>query len=166
MIAIVWNQDANTLCRFEDRRPLGHAHRSSFDRQIDHLHVSHQATCDSTEWTRLPWISDSNSERNFLIPETTGTAHESLSTQMVVPVMLSARESNVSRSSIVPWPSRIRSTIFVIHAVPSRHCVHWPQLSWAKNRARRAMTRTIDWSSSITMTPPDPSIDPWATNPS
>ena len=66
-----------------------------------------------------------------MIPETTGVAHESLNTQIVLPVMLSAISIRVSRSSCVPSPATIRSRIFVVHAVPSRHWVHCAQLSWA-----------------------------------
>ena len=50
--------------------------------------------------------------------------------------------SSVSRSSGVPSPATMRSRIFVVHAVPSRHCVHCAQLSWAKKRAARAICFT------------------------
>src|ERR1700722_9016991 len=73
----------------------------------------------------------SNSSRNLLMPDTTGTAQESLSTQIVLAVMLSAMSRSVSRSAWVPCPASMRSMILVVHAVPSRHCVHWAQLSCA-----------------------------------
>ena len=100
------------------------------------------------------------------MPDTTGVAHESLSTQIVLPVMFSPIESSVSRSSLVPSPATMRSRIFVVHAVPSRHCVHCAQLSWAKKRAARAISFTMFCASSNTITPPEPSIEPLATNPS
>ncbi len=65
------------------------------------------------------------------MPLTIGAAQESLSTQIVLPVMFSARSSSSSRSSAVPFPARIRSRILVVQAVPSRHWVHWAQDSWA-----------------------------------
>ena len=66
----------------------------------------------------------------------------------------------------MPSPAAMRSMILVVHAVPSRHCVHCEQLSWAKNRAARAMNFTRFCASSTTITPPEPSIVPCATNPS
>ena len=36
-----------------------------------------------------------------------------------------------SMSSIRPWPCSIRRSTRVIHHVPSRHGVHFPQDSWA-----------------------------------
>ena len=44
------------------------------------------------------------------MPETTGVAHESLSTQIVLPVMFSLISRSVSRSSGVPSPATIRSS--------------------------------------------------------
>src|SRR6266542_3485422 len=73
----------------------------------------------------------SNSDLNFWIPLTTGAAQESLSTQIVFPVMFSERSSSRSRSSAFPFPARMRSSTLVVHAVPSWHWVHWAQDSWA-----------------------------------
>src|SRR2546430_7839184 len=67
------------------------------------------------------------------MPETTGAAQESESTQIVFPVMLSERSSRRSRSVAFPWPERIRSRILVVQAVPSRHWVHWAHDSWARS---------------------------------
>src|SRR5438105_8109867 len=47
-----------------------------------------------TKCTFFFLISASKSPRNFLMADTTGTAHESLSTQMVLPVMFSAISSS------------------------------------------------------------------------
>ena len=74
-------------------------------------------------------ISASNSCRNFVRPDTTGVAHESLSTQMVLPLMLSEICSSVSRSSGVPPPFSMRRRILAAQVVPSRQGVHCPQLS-------------------------------------
>src|SRR5687768_15206717 len=135
MIAVVRNQDADGLRGFQDRRARRHGNLTAFDRQVHHRRVgggsSHQATIAGTACTVLRVISASNSPRNFCSPETTGAAHESLNTQIVLPVMSSARLISVSKSSMVPSPATMRSRIFVVHAVPSRHCVHWAQLSCA-----------------------------------
>src|SRR5690606_3810020 len=78
-----------------------------------------------------PRISARYSSRNFLIELATGAAAESLSTQIVVPVMFRPRSSSVSRSASVPCPLSIRRRILTSHAVPSRQGVHWPQDSCA-----------------------------------
>src|SRR3982074_956117 len=116
-IAIVRNQNSGGLGCLKNRRAVGNADSPSLDRETDHLGLRHQATAAITGWKRLPWINASNSPRTFLIPETTGTAHESLSTQIVLPVICSAMSSSVSRSSTVPSPSRMRSMILVVTAV-------------------------------------------------
>src|SRR5437016_6330502 len=166
MIAVVWDQNSHCLGGLENHSPFSDADRPAFDREVHHLLLGHYATAAVTGWKRRPWIRASNSLRNFLIPDTTGTAHESLSTQMVLPVICSAMSSSVSRSSMVPSPSLMRSRILVVQAVPSRHWVHCAQLSWAKKRAMRAITVTIGCASSMTITPPEPSIEPCATKPS
>src|SRR5690348_12940203 len=124
MIAVVRDQHAGGLRRLEDRRAVRYGDRPALDREVHHLHVRHQATCAGTMCTFFFLMSASKSPRNFCIPDATGVAHESLSTQMVLPVMFSASSSRVSRSSVAPSPATIRSRIFVVHAVPSRHCVH------------------------------------------
>src|SRR5213075_1831347 len=66
------------------------------------------------------------------MPLTIGAAHESESTQIVLPVMFSDKSSSRSRSMAFPSPARMRSMILVVHAVPSRHCVHWAHDSCAQ----------------------------------
>src|SRR6516225_9135647 len=97
MIAIVRHEDAGVLRRLEDRRASRHADLSSFDGEVDHL-LCHHATA-GTKWCFVFLINASKSGANFLIPLETGVAHESESTQIVLPVMLSPIESSVSRSS-------------------------------------------------------------------
>ena len=46
----------------------------------------------------------------------------------------------------------MRSSIVSAQAVPSRQGVHWPQLSWAKNRQLLCRKSTIDTVSSSTTT--------------
>ena len=50
----------------------------------------------------------------------------------------------------------MRLSISSIQFVPSRHGVHWPQDSWAKNFASRATSCTMQVVSSITMTAAEP----------
>src|SRR6195952_5303789 len=117
MVAIMGYEHARVSRGLEDRGPVRHTDRAALDRQVHHLHVRHQATCAGTMWTLFFLMSASKSRRNFWIPDTTGVAQESLSTQIVLPVMLSAIDSSVSRSSVVPSPATMRSRIFVVHAV-------------------------------------------------
>src|SRR5512133_3164158 len=152
MVAVVRDEHARVLGRFENRCARRDGDLPAFDREGD---VSHYATA-GTRWCFFFLINASKSPRNFLMPDTTGVAHESLSTQIVLPVMFSAISSSVSRSSGVPSPATMRSRIFVVHAVPSRHCVHCAQLSCAKKRAARAICFTRFWESSMRITPPDP----------
>ena len=44
--------------------------------------------------------------------------------------------------------------------MPSRHCVHWPQVSWRKKRAITVAARTGQVESSMTTMPPVPSSVP------
>ena len=74
--------------------------------------------------------------------------------------MLSPTSSSVSRSSGRPRPCDIRYKIFSIHPVPSRHGVHFPHDSCAKNFASRQATSTGSTVSSYTMIAPEPSITP------
>ena len=70
------------------------------------------------------------------IPEWPG--RPSAKPQIVVPGMMPRFFticSMVSRSSIRPPPALMRRTVLKCQPVPSRQGVHWPQLSWAKNRA-------------------------------
>ena len=49
--------------------------------------------------------------------------------QMVWPSTSEATSSSMSISRISAWPDAMRSMIRHIQPVPSRHGVHWPQLS-------------------------------------
>src|SRR5450759_4408812 len=112
MVAIVRNEDAGVFRRLENGGARGHGDRVALDPQVDQWRVRHQATAALVTGTleeRLPEMSASNSWRNFCSPLTTGAAHESLSTQIVFPVMFSAIASNVSKSSNDPWPATMRS---------------------------------------------------------
>ncbi len=84
-----------------------------------------------------------------------GQAAPSARPQIVVPGMMpivSPISSSRSRSFSRPLPALMRSSICSAQAVPSRQGVHWPQLSWAKNRQLLCRKSTIDTVSSITTT--------------
>jgi len=68
---------------------------------------------------------------NFLIPDTTGAAHESDNTQIVLAGHVIGEIEQQVQVGRLPLPDRIRSRIFVVHAVPSRHWVHWAHDSCA-----------------------------------
>src|ERR1051325_1203407 len=145
VVAVVRHQDARLLGGLDDGRPLGHAHRHALDGQVDEIRAHSEEGAremGSLEDCRTPsspapsslaplFRYSSNSDLNFLIPLTIGAAQLSLSTQIVLPVIWSERSRRRSRSSGLPWPRRIRSRMRVVQAVPSRHWVHWAQLSWA-----------------------------------
>src|SRR5581483_7854772 len=154
VIAIVRYEDSGVLRRLEDRGAGRNGDLAPLDRQRDHVRVCHYATA-GTRKCFFFLIRASKSARNFLMPDETGVAHESLSTQIVLPVMLSPISKPGSGSSGVPSPATMRSTILVVHAVPSRHCVHWAQPSCAKKRAARAICFTRFCWSSMTITPPE-----------
>src|SRR5687768_4043930 len=72
-----------------------------------------------------------NSSGNFATKLWVGQAHASPKAQIVFPAMLSARFTRISGSLSVPPPASIRSVIFCIQRLPSRHGVHWPHDSCA-----------------------------------
>src|SRR4029077_8079590 len=138
MVAVVRDENAGLLGGLDDRGALRHRDAGSFNRDCDEL-VSHGLFGLIRQFNHTPASTGfrafetyaSNSDRNFWIPLTTGAAQESLNTQIVLPVMFSERSRRRSRSSGFPLPARIRSSTFVVHAVPSRHWVHWAHDSWA-----------------------------------
>src|SRR6059058_2385166 len=72
-----------------------------------------------------------NSSGNFSTKLCVGHAHASPKAQMVRPAILSPMVFSVLGSSTTPPPRSMRSVIFCIQSEPSRHGVHWPQLSCA-----------------------------------
>ena len=76
-----------------------------------------------------------------------GQAAPSARPQIVVPGMMPI-ESPISKSSSKscnrPRPALIRWSISRAQRVPSRQGVHWPQLSWAKNRQLLCRKSTIE----------------------
>jgi hypothetical protein len=72
----------------------------------------------------------SNSSLNFSIIEPTGIAIESPSTQRQLPMMFVWTWDMISTSIGVASPPSIRSSIFTVQFVPSRHGTHFPHDSW------------------------------------
>ena len=68
----------------------------------------------------------SNSGRNFSIIEPIGIAIASPSTHRQLPMIRVWTEAMMSRSIGVASPASIRSSIFTVQFVPSRHGVHLP----------------------------------------
>ncbi len=68
----------------------------------------------------------SNSSRKCFSIDATGIAIESPSTHRQLPMMLPWIWSSRSRSIGVPSPSSMRSSIFTVQFVPSRHGTHLP----------------------------------------
>src|SRR2546428_13377928 len=100
------------------------------------------------------------SSRNFFTDEITGPMAASPRAQSDLPPMLSDISSSRSASSRRPSPLSMRSRIDSSQLVPSRHGVHWPHDSCAKNFASRHTASTMQTESSSTMMPADPSMDP------
>src|SRR5690606_7204247 len=134
MVAVVRDAHAELLGRLDDARAFRDLDRTAVDRTGDR--VLRFVGCQpvprllrSAGLTRRPdrivivqaatvaadplppRISARYSSRNFLIELATGAAAESLSTQIVVPVMFRPRSSSVSRSASVPCPLSIRRRI-------------------------------------------------------
>ena len=72
----------------------------------------------------------SNSSRNLAIIEPIGIAIASPSTHRQLPMIWSQIDTMMSRSIGVASPESMRSSIFTVQLVPSRHGVHLPQDSW------------------------------------
>ena len=72
----------------------------------------------------------SNSSRKSAIIEPIGIAIASPSTHRQLPMICSWTEAMMSRSIGVASPLWMRSSIFTVQFVPSRHGVHLPHDSW------------------------------------
>ena len=94
------------------------------------------------------------------IIEPIGIAIASPSTHRQLPMMCSWTEAMMSRSIGVASPVAIRSSIFTVQFVPSRHGVHLPQDSCGRTSRPSSATSRIGVESSTTMIAPEPSIEP------
>ena len=84
--------------------------------------------------------------------------------QLMPGLMLSHTSMSRSRSWGRPWPARMRLRIFSSQEVPSRHGVHFPHDSRAKNRTTLWQALTTSVVSSMTTMAPEPSMEPaWST---
>src|SRR5262249_8223162 len=142
------------------------------DRQGDELGLAHAGTSARTG-IRVPLPPPvqraSTSARKYLSRLTMADTADGPSGQIVVWLkgalspgqMVSPTSRSMSRSTARPSPFHMRYRTFSIQPVPSRHGVHLPHDSWAKNLARRQATLmgSVSWSKTITA--PEPSITPY-----
>src|ERR1700722_16901435 len=71
-----------------------------------------------------------NSSPNLAMKLWVGQAQASPKAQIVRPAIWSATLFRSAPSSGLASPCTMRAVIFFIQREPSRHGVHWPQLSW------------------------------------
>src|SRR5271155_4604687 len=109
-----------------------------------------------------------NSSRNMEMVDVIEEGIDGPRTQMVVwrggqlspGEMLSLTSNSRSRSSSRPAPFSIRYRTRSSHPDPSRHGVHWPQDSRAKNLVILHPARTAQVVESMTTIEPEPSTQP------
>src|SRR5437899_12808143 len=99
------------------------------------------------------------SSRNLFTEDMTGPIAASPRAQSDLPPMLSDMSSSRSASSRLPSPRSRRSRIDSIQLHPSRHGVHCPHDSWAKNFASRQTAATVQPEYSTTVMPAQPSME-------
>ena len=117
--------------------------QTEFGNQEKHLIAPLPATSSFSGRCRM---YSSNSGRNLRSAFFTGQPAPSARPQIVVPGMMPMcrRLRRGCRGPPAgPGPRRMRSMIFSIQPVPSRHGVHWPHASWAKNRQLLCSTSTM-----------------------
>src|SRR6185437_13187914 len=116
---------------------LGHARAARPSHRQDHREDDHQRdehddahSAASSIWrAERSAMRRSSSGRKWRIRPWIGQAAASPSAQMVWPSTCLVTSSSLSISATSTSPSRIFSMIRHIQPVPSRHGVHWPQLS-------------------------------------
>jgi hypothetical protein len=119
--------DVAVLGGVDEHRVLGSDDLAAVDRERDVavVRARHQAAT-----SRRLSMYCSNCGRNFSIIEPIGIAIASPSTHRQLPMIRSWTEAMMSRSIGVPRPDWMRSSIFTVQFVPSRHGVHFPHDSW------------------------------------
>src|SRR5579859_6845472 len=91
---------------------------------------------------------------------------KSPSAQKDRPRMLSQISSRRGKSSSRPCPLSMRRTVFASQGVPSRHGMHLPQDSCAKNSLRLSCARIMQTSSGMMMKLAEPKDEPASRYPS
>ena len=112
----------------------------------------------ASQYLSLMWAS--YSWRKWRMVESTGFGAVWPRPQSAVWLMDSPRAMRRSMSPSSPSPWQMRSTISSIRLVPTRHGGHLPQLSSCVNSRKKRAMSTMQVSSSMTMTPPEPMIAP------
>src|SRR5690606_13274894 len=146
VVAEARDRDARLVGGLDDHRALGRGQLDAVDEDGDvvrrevrvhrlgaHATASIGATVPaaSSSTRNRPWtIAYSNSCRKWRMKPCTGHAAASPNAQMVWPSIWPAAVRSISRSSSVARLSAMRVSMRYIQPVPSRHGVHWPQLSW------------------------------------
>src|SRR4029079_7210657 len=144
LVTEVRDLDVALLGGVHQHRALGRAHLLAVDLEGDPAllgaghytcpasgtDASSGAPSGSSSWrsrrARAVSMCISNSGRKCFSIDDTGIAIESPSTHRQLPMMLPWTWSRMSRSIGVPSPSSIRSSIFTVQFVPSRHGTHFP----------------------------------------
>src|SRR5436309_12220159 len=141
LVAEVGDLHVALLGGVHEHHALGRLHLAAVDLERDQLRFrsSHYAAWSAggaptlasilsrSAASRARSMCCSNSPRNFLIIEPTGIAIESPSTHRQLPMMLVWTLAMMSRSIGVASPASMRSSIFTVQLVPSRHGTHLPQ---------------------------------------
>src|SRR5690606_34505731 len=145
VVAEARDRDAGLVGGMDDHRALGRGELDAVDEDGDvvrrqvrvHGLRAHAATClrttvpsRSSSTRKRPFtMRYSNSPQKWRRKPCIGHAAASPKAQMVWPSICPAAARSMCRSSTVAVPSTTRLTMRYIQPVPSRHGVHWPQLS-------------------------------------
>lgn len=131
VVAEVRDVDAELLRRLHDLRPLGHGQRDVVDGQMDHLLFLVCHFRSFRTHARAPPISK-RSGKTFMADSSEFCA-VSPRPQSEDMLMTRAIFIMIAMSSRVAVPAVILSRMILMWRLPSRHGVHWPQLSSQKN---------------------------------
>src|SRR5690606_7588039 len=145
VVAEARDRDPGPVRGLDDHRSLGRGELDAVDedgdvvgREVRIDGLGAHATSAFGTTVPLRWSSTrnrpltilySNSSQKWRRKPCTGQAAASPKAQMVWPSIWPAAARSMCRSSTVARPSTTRVTMRHIHPVPSRHGVHWPQLS-------------------------------------
>src|SRR5690606_30489269 len=129
------NFDARLRRRLHQAHAFGHFNFYAVERHFDELAHALRTSCGCSAKQARPLLWASNSSGKCFSTDIKNVLEKSESRQMVVPDMSVSRLLRTSTSSMVPWPRSILRSSRAVHAVPSRHGVHWPHDSWEKKSA-------------------------------
>ncbi|MBA7536828.1 hypothetical protein ES705_29093 [subsurface metagenome] len=109
---------------------------------------------------RFSLICASYSSLKYLMVLNTGLGAVVPRAQREASLIISEISSSSSISPSLPLPVQILFKILSICLNPSRQGTHFPQDSWERKSTKYLATSTIQVSSSITIIPPEPIIEP------